>query len=147
MNFLKITKFTINSKEDKILLKNIMDTLTNDDSCKSIEDILNLAIKHRLIKEDDAFKDFISNRGYYLWRRIKDISFKEYRDSINYLKAYTPICTQHSVKGSEYDNIFLVLESNWNKYDFKTLFGQGSKSVSVQLRTRRLILCMFNKSR
>lgn len=145
--FLKITKFTINSKEDKILLKNIMDALTKDDSCKSIEDILNLAIENSLIKEDDTFKEFISNRGKYLWRRIKDISFKEYRDSIKYLKEYTPICTQHSVKGSEYDNVFLVLESNWNKYDFKTLFGQGSKSESVQLRTRKLFYVCITRAK
>ncbi|MBT2158663.1 hypothetical protein KK423_03665 [Clostridioides difficile] len=55
----------------------------------------------------------------------KKITFNQYRKSVLYLKEFSPICTQHSVKGSEYDNVLLVLESDWNKYDFNTLFGKG----------------------
>ena len=63
----------------------------------------------KILKEDELFSDYISNKGFYLWERIKKITFNQYRKSVLYLKEFSPICTQHSVKGSEYDNVLLVL--------------------------------------
>lgn len=57
------------------------------------------------------------------------------------------MCTQHSVKGSEYDDVLLILESNWNKYDFNTLFGKGSTSRSVQLRTKKLFYVCITRAK
>ena len=39
--------------------------------------------------------------------------------------------------------MLVVLESNWNKYDFETLFGKGSRNENVIKRTRKLFyVCM-----
>lgn len=96
-----------------------------------------------MIKEDIDFDNYINVKGFYLWKRIKKISFKEYRNSILYLKEFSPISTQHSIKGNEFDNVLVVLESNWNKYDFETLFGKGSRNENVIKRTKKLFyVCM-----
>ena len=110
---------------------------------KTIEEVLNFSEKQGLITEDMSFDNYIGIKGFYLWERIKKISFKEYRNSILYLKEFSPISTQHSIKGNEFDNVLVVLESNWNKYDFKTLFGKGSGNENVIKRTRKLFyVCM-----
>lgn len=145
-DFLRMTKFSIRNKNDKILLKKIFDYLVNEDN-KTIEDVLNFSKETGLLKEDELFNDYISNKGFYLWERIKKIPFKQYRNSILYLKEFSPFCTQHSVKGSEFDNVLLILESNWNKYDFNTLFGKGSTNSSVQLRTKKLFYVCITRAK
>ena len=140
--FLKKTNFSIQNKNDKSKLKELMNFLIFEDE-KTIEEVLDFSKKQGLIKEDMDFDNYISVKGFYLWERIKKISFKEYRNSILYLKEFSPISTQHSIKGSEFDNVLVVLESNWNKYDFKTLFGKGSGNENVKKRTRKLFyVCM-----
>ena len=145
-DFLRITKFSIRKREDKICLKQAIDYLVKEDD-KRIEDVLAFAEDKGLLEKDDLFDDYIINKGFYLWERIKNITFKQYRKSVLYLKEFSPICTQHSVKGSEYDNVLLVLESNWNKYDFNTLFGKGSSSPTVQERTKKLFYVCITRAK
>ena len=145
-DFLRITKFSIRNRNDKIFLKQAIDYLVNEDN-KTIEDVLEFAEVKGLLKEDELFSDYILNKGFYLWERIKKITFNQYRKSVLYLKEFSPICTQHSVKGSEYDNVLLVLESDWNKYDFNTLFGKGSSNSNVQLRTKKLFYVCITRAK
>lgn len=145
-DFLHMTKFSIHNRNDKLILKQVIDDFVNEDN-KTIEDVLEFAEVKGLLKEDELFNDYILNKGLYLWERIKNITFKQYRKSILYLKEFSPICTQHSVKGSEYDNVLLVLESDWNKYDFNTLFGKGSTSSNVQARTKKLFYVCITRAK
>ena len=145
-DFLRITKFSISNREDKICLKQAIDYLVKEDD-KTIEEVLVFAEDQGLLEKDDLFDDCIINKGFYLWERIKNITFKQYRKSVLYLKEFSPICTQHSVKGSEYDNVLLVLESNWNKYDFYTLFGKGSLNHNVRMRTKKLFYVCITRAK
>lgn len=144
--FLRITKFSLHNKNDKIHLKQAIDYFVNNKN-KTIGEVLKFAEKKGLLKNDELFSNYIINKGFYLWERIKKIPFNQYRRSIFYLKDFSPICTQHSVKGSEYDNVLLVLESNWNKYDFNTLFGNGSASSNVQKRTKKLFYVCITRAK
>lgn len=145
-DFLRITKFSIHNRNDKICLKQAIDYLVSEDN-QTIENVLKFAEVKGLLKEDELFSDYILNKGFYLWERIKKITFNQYRKSVLYLKEFSPICTQHSVKGSEYDNVLLVLESDWNKYDFRTLFGKGSPNSNVQKRTKKLFYVCITRAK
>lgn len=145
-DFLRITKFSIHNRNDKICLKQAIDYLVSEDN-QTIENVLKFAEVKGLLKEDELFSDYISNKGFYLWERIKKITFNQYRKSVSYLKEFSPICTQHSVKGSEYDNVLIVLESDWNKYDFNTLFGKGSLNSNVQKRTKSLFYVCITRAK
>ena len=145
-DFLRITKFSIHNRNDKICLRQAIDYLVSEDN-QTIEDVLKFAEVEGLLKEDELFNDYILNKGFYLWERIKKITFNQYRKSVLYLKEFSPICTQHSVKGSEYDNVLLILESDWNKYDFNTLFGKGSSNSNVQLRTKKLFYVCITRAK
>lgn len=145
-DFLRITKFSIHNRNDKICLKQAIGYLVSEDN-QTIENVLKFAEVKGLLKEDELFSDYILNKGFYLWERIKKITFNQYRKSVSYLKEFSPICTQHSVKGSEYDNVLIVLESDWNKYDFNTLFGKGSLNSNVQKRTKRLFYVCITRAK
>lgn len=144
-DFLKKTKFQINSLEDKIKLSEIMQKLSLPTN--KIEDIIKMSSENHLVDEDDLFDDFIKNKGYYLWNRIKEIPFEEFKHSISYLREYVSVLTQHKVKGSEYDNVLVLLDNGrWNRYDFRTLFGEGSEDEDVINRTRRLFYVAITRA-
>ena len=95
--------------------------------------------ERELISKDDLFTNFIKNRGHYLWSRLKIMPFQEYVNSINYLREYVSVITQHKVKGSEYENVLVLLDNGkWNKYNFNSIFGKGSSKENVQNRTKKL---------
>lgn len=135
--FLRITKFKITSSKDKISLSNVMTEISADDI--TIGRVIELAEECELISKDDLFTNFIKNRGHYLWSRLKIMPFQEYVNSIDYLREYVSVITQHKVKGSEYENVLVLLDNGkWNQYNFDTLFGKGSSNENVQNRTKRL---------
>lgn len=144
--FLKQTRYIVKNKNEKIKLEKIINFLLENEN-NTIGKTLEIAEKEGLLKEDDLFNDFILNKGTYLWKKIKEIPFIQYRNSIGYLKEFFPIATQHSVKGSEYDNVLVVLASNWNKYDFKTLFGKGSTNDAVKRRTKKLFYVSITRAK
>lgn len=143
--FLRITKFNITSSEDKISLSKVMTKLSVDDI--TIEKVIELAEESGLISKDDLFTNFIENRGYYLWLRLKKFPFKEYVNSIAYLREYVSVITQHKVKGSEYENVLVLLDNGkWSRYNFDTLFGKGSSNENVQNRTKRLFYVAITRA-
>ena len=143
--FLRITKFNITSSEDKISLSEIMTKISVDDI--TIGKVIELAEGSGLISKDDLFTNFIENRGYYLWLRLKNFPFQEYVNSIAYLREYVSVITQHKVKGSEYENVLVLLDNGrWNQYNFYALFGKGSTSEKVQNRTRKLFYVTITRA-
>ena len=143
--FLRITKFEITSSKDKISLSKVMTEISADDI--TIGKVIELAEGSGLISKDDLFTNFIENRGYYLWLRLKKLPFKEYINSIAYLREYVSVITQHKVKGSEYENVLVLLDNGrWNQYNFDTLFGMGSTSEKVQDRTKKLFYVAITRA-
>ena len=144
--FLRLIKYKIMSSRDKVNLANIMSRIS--DTSNTIETVLNIALRNRLILQDDLFDDYIEHSGYYLWSRIKNLPFQEYMNCMAYLREYVSVITQHKVKGSEYDNVLVLLDNGkWTQYDFKTLFGQGSKNTDVINRTKKLFYVTVTRTK
>lgn len=143
--FLRITKFKITSSRDKIILSKVMTEISAVDI--TIGKVIEIAEEHELISKDDLFTNFINNKGYYLWSRLKIMPFQEYVNSIDYLREYVSVITQHKVKGSEYENVLVLLDNGkWNQYNFDTLFGKGSSNENVQNRTKRLFYVAITRA-
>lgn len=144
--FLRKTNYRINNFNDKRRLyeemsyfENLDNKLIHEVFCKGI-DLFNMPL-------DEHFNHYIANEGRYLWERIKNISFNSYLNSIYYQKQFFPHATQHSIKGSEYDNVLVVLDNgNWNHYNFNTLFIEGSNE-NVTSRTKKLFYVCCTRSK
>ena len=136
--FLRKVKFKVRNFDEKKRLYEIMQQFANANT-KTIGEILDLTANSEIIHEDDNLITFLENNGKYLWNRIRNISYTEYVNSIEYQKEYLPFATQHSIKGSEYNKVLVVLDNgNWNKYNFRTLFEVNSKTESIPNRTKKL---------
>lgn len=143
--FLRITKFKITSSRDKISLSKVMTEISAADI--TIGKVIEFAEEHELISKDDLFTNFINNKGYYLWSRLKIMRFQEYVNSIHYLREYVSVITQHKVKGSEYENVLVLLDNGrWNQYNFNSIFGKGSTNENVQNRTKKLFYVAITRA-
>ena len=140
-DFLRKTKFKISCLNDKKKINDGMIELSNDKL--KISEIVDKAENIFRIR-DDNFEEYINEIGKYLWERIKKLPFSEYINSIAYQKEYLPFATQHSIKGSEFDNVLVVLDNGeWNKYNFNSLFVEKNSNnkpftPSVVQTTRKL---------
>ena len=143
----KKLKIKISSYEDKIKIRKEMNELielmkSQNDKIYEIIDNTNNILN---IKNDERYIEFIENRGWYLWNRIKDISFSEYVKSIEYQKEYFPYSTQHSVKGSEFNNVLVILDNGkWSKYNFNLLLENIFDENNILDKTKKDI---FNRTK
>jgi DNA helicase-2/ATP-dependent DNA helicase PcrA len=135
--FMKKTDYKVNSIAKKREIKAIIDDLKGMLEC-TIEEVINYADEKGICKKDDKFKTFVE-KNEYLFNRVKQVKFREFRNLYYYLEGYTPFSTQHKIKGSEYDNVLVILDNgSWSNYNFARLFEGGQGSESVLLRTEKI---------
>ncbi|MBM7421171.1 MULTISPECIES: UvrD-helicase domain-containing protein [Chryseobacterium] len=147
--FFRIMKkngISINTIEDKRKLKNnIEQLLTNQDT--TIGQVIDKADELRIVKKDDKLDEFISS-SEYLYAQVKEVSYQEFIKLYNYLEGLTPFSTQHKTKGTEFDNVLVILDSgNWTKYNFNYLFTNRIDKASVLERTQKLFYVCCTRSK
>jgi DNA helicase-2/ATP-dependent DNA helicase PcrA len=129
--FLRVTDYRTNVKslEDKRNLKKNIEELI-DVGDKTIETIINEANEKGICLVDERLERFISEKQY-VYDRVKSVPFSEFQKLYDYLEGKTPFSTQHKTKGTEFNNVLMILDNGgWRNYNFENLFtGEGSESV------------------
>ncbi len=135
-DFLRATDYKISSIEDKRILKNNIESLINVEE-KTIEEVINDAHEKGICRIDDRLTEF-KEKSAYIYNRVKDVKYSELQKWYKYVEGMTPFSTQHKTKGSEFDNVLVVLDNGrWNDYNFKYLFLENG-TPSVLERTQKI---------
>ena len=130
------TKQITRARQKKELREGI-DRIVNSYNDMTISEVIDLADSLGICVKDDKFNSYIGNNPY-LWLRIKEVSYKEARNVYDYRIGNKPFSTQHKTKGLEYNNVLVILKSNWSNYDFASLFYDNGKKESIVQRTKKL---------
>ena len=135
--FIKSTDYRISSIKDKEELKANIESLTNVGD-KTIEDVIREANEKGICKIDDKLDSF-KRDNEYLYNRVKNVKLEEFQKLYDYLEGYTPFSTQHKTKGSEYNNVLIILDNGgWNSsYNFEKMF-LNTATPSVLENTQKL---------
>jgi len=137
--FIKSTdyRYRITSIKDKEELKANIESLTNVGD-KTIEEVIREADEKGICKIDDKLDNF-KRDNEYLYNRVKNVKFEEFQKLYDYLEGYTPFSTQHKTKGSEYNNVLIILDNGgWNSsYNFEKMF-LNTATPSVLENTQKL---------
>lgn len=130
----------------KRILRDNIETLIKVEN-KSIGEVIEEADKNRLCIKGDELKRFMLEKKY-IFDRVKSVPFKEFQSLYEYLEGRTPFLTQHKTKGSEYDNVLVILDNGgWASFNFKYLFENTPKKDSVINRTRKLFYVCCTRSK
>lgn len=146
-DFLRKTSYKISKNSDKAEIKAKVDKLIEMKS-NTIEEVIEFANNSGLCIKDDKINAFINEEEYLYWR-VKQIPYLEFEKLYSYLEGYVPLSTQHKIKGNEFDNVLVLLDSGgWNNYNFNYLFnpefGKTRKPKEIEsfervlLRTQKL---------
>jgi len=143
--FLRKTEFEIKSIADKRHLKEIIVQLQGM-SNKTIEEVIEFSHEKGISRKDDKLSVFIE-KNKYIYDQVMQLEFQEFQNLFAYLEGYTPFSTQHKVKGTEFDNVLVILDNgNWNKYNFQYLF-ENNGTNSVRTRTQKLFYVCCTRSK
>ena len=147
--FLRTTDYRIQIKniKDKQTLKDNIEELINVKE-KTIEEIIILSHEKGITLIDDNLERF-EKENEYLYNRVKEIKFTEFQKLYEYLEGKTPFSTQHKTKGTEFNNIFIILDNGgWNNYNFENLFlGEGSERVLERSQKIFYVCCTRAKEK
>lgn len=130
------TKQITRARQKKELREGI-DRIVNSYNDMTISEVIDLADSLGICVKDDKLNSYIENNPY-LWLRIKEVCYKEARNVYDYRMGNKPFSTQHKTKGLEYNNVLVILKSNWSNYDFASLFYDNGKKKSIVQRTKKL---------
>jgi DNA helicase-2/ATP-dependent DNA helicase PcrA len=135
--FLRITDYKkINSIEDKRILQQNINELISVGG-KTIEEVISDAHEKWICLIDDKLEKFREEQEY-IYNQVKNVKYSEFQKLYAYLEGQTPFSTQHKTKGTEFNNVLVILDNgNWNKYNFENLFLDGG-TESVLERTRKI---------
>lgn len=141
-DFLRTTDYPkIRNIDDKRNLKLNIESLL-DVGNKTIEEVIQLAHEKGICFIDEKLEQFMIERTY-VYNRVKDVQYSEFQKLYDYLEGKTPFSTQHKTKGTEFNNVLVILDNgNWNNYNFTNLFiGGGSESVMERTRKIFYVCC------
>jgi DNA helicase II / ATP-dependent DNA helicase PcrA len=155
-DFLRATSYKINSIADKIKIKNIIDSFKNIED-DTIESVIKFADEKNLCKLDDKIEHFIESNNY-LFERVKKVKYKVFQELYYYLEGYVPLSTQHKIKGTEFDNVLVILDNGgWSNYNFEYLFNpeivneltkeKQNKFPGILERTKKLFYVCCTRSK
>ena len=72
------------------------------------------------------------------------MAYKELISLVEFINGFTPLATQHSVKGAEFENVLVILSGGWNHYNWPKFLellhdrDVPPKELSGFLRARNL---------
>lgn len=138
-NFLRKTSFRIRSIADKRLIKEKVVKLLNMKT-QSIGEVIEYANDSGLCLKDDIINDFIT-KNQYLYGRVSKVKYLEFVNLYTYLEGYSPLSTQHKIKGEQYKNVLVIMDNgNWNDYNFEYLLNPSHPKCNpnVLKRTKKL---------
>jgi len=146
--FIRNTDFRIHTIADKKQLRDNMERLKAMSEA-SIEEVINYADTRGICRQDDKLSEFIQTKSY-IYNQVKQVKFRELQAAFAYVNENSPFSTQHKVKGTEFDNVLVILDNGrWNRYNFSLLFETdiAERQKDVAERTRKLFYVCITRTK
>jgi DNA helicase-2/ATP-dependent DNA helicase PcrA len=139
--FLRNTDYKqIKTIADKKTLKQNIESLI-DVGDKTIEEVITDANEKNICLIDDKLEKFRKEKEY-LYNRVKNVQYSEFQKLYAYLEGQMPFSTQHKTKGTEFNNVLVILDNGkWNKYNFENLFLKNGNPTVLERTEKIFYVC------
>ncbi|KQR29882.1 DNA helicase II [Rhizobium sp. Leaf155] len=122
---------TIRKPSDKVEWRVEMDQLVKLRAEGTIGDVLDLLkqtkrprIADRVAKREEEIAQLEpeptegESKSLRRHLRLRDVAYKELIALVEFIDGFTPLATQHSVKGAQFENVLVILSAGWNHYNW-----------------------------
>ena len=136
----------VTSIHDRQVIADNLKSLSSMDEM-TIGEVIDFAEESGILKSKDALNRFV-DRHPYRYSRVRSVQFREIVDLYNYVEDHSPFSTQHGVKGSEWDNIFVSLDNGgWTLYNYEKLLAAPDSEGSVEARSRMMLYVACSRAK
>lgn len=155
---LKSNGYKIKKHSDKKMIREYIGCLDKYRIDKTIQEILDYIIENPVqifqIQDYLSFLDNIdseemsSNKSIY--ENIKYLHFREVTNCYNYIEKNTIYSTKHGVKGTEFENVLVIVDdSAWRNFSDNEVFSNNKNNITRYDRSRNLlyVCCSRPKNR
>jgi len=114
---------------------------------QSIETFIQRFDAEGLIYIDDSLRKYQTNHEDE-YQSVVALPFNQVENFYKFDNSYSPYSTQHGIKGTEFENVLVVLDNGkWSKYNFKNFFEEKDKASDIYRRTERLFYVCCSRSK
>jgi len=156
---LGIDGFVINYHIDKNSISLMMNSLIELRKKETIKEVINYIFKNSLLTKPIKLDEFeveinknkldeneIRQKKFY--DDLMNVKYSEFIQFNEFVEKFTPYSTKHGVKGSEYDNVLVVIDDNsWFQYKFNDVFANMKNNQDRYDRTRNLLYVCSSRAR
>lgn len=136
----------VTSIHDRQVIADNLKSLSSMDEM-TIGEVIDFAEESGILKSRDALNRFVDKHPYR-YSRVRSVQFREVVDLYDYVEDHSPFSTQHGVKGSEWDNIFVSLDNGgWNLYNYEKLLAAPDSEGSVEARSRMMLYVACSRAK
>lgn len=137
----------IKTNADKQYISKALENIEKLTEISTIEKLIDYFDKEMLIRKDDNFKAYAEKNGE-IYDKVKVLPSKQIVPYFTYYNSYSPYSTQHGIKGAEFENVLVVMDSGrWNNYNFKYYFENTLGKQSVIQRTERIFYVCCSRTK
>lgn len=160
----------IRSHKDKLKWANSMDRLLLLRKEGSVGEIINYLrqtkypplshqienMEHKMSLLDSMVEDMSESekKRIEITKKLKSVPYQQVISLINFIEERTPFSTKHGVKGSEYENVLVVIGRGWNLYNFSDMLKyyyegipKGKEKMFERNRNLFYVACSRPKKR
>ena len=144
------TSFEINSFQKKESLKTMFEQLRIKREQGNIKSIYEYVIQEQLLQKSQKIIDFDledpDNKTYF--DALMQIQYNQIIQANNLTQEKTPYSTKHGTKGTEYENVLVVIDDDaWRNYSFDKYFSENTDNQNIYNRTKNLFYVVCSRAK
>lgn len=147
---LYLTAFTINSFNDRRLLRDVLNQLICDRSSWSIGKYVDFIVQNKILEKNERHLtiDFEKEEVAEFYTRFFNLNYQEFINLFQVQAQDTPYSTKHGTKGAEYENVLVVIDdSAWKtNYSFDNYFSDQETSEKRLRNTQNLFYVVCSRA-
>lgn len=159
IDLLGIEGFKIKKHSDKQYILDKMTSLMKLRKEGAVKDVIEFVFKNNLIVKNQKIIEFekrilesdedernLQDKTFY--DNLMQVKYNEVINVTLYIDEFTPYSTKHGVKGSEYENVLVVIDdSSWNQYKFDSVFSNDTSNANRYNRTLNLLYVCCSRAK
>lgn len=153
---LKSNGFKIKRHEDKRKVRLYIEELKENCTNYTIQNVLNFIVENTIqIFQLQDYTNFINHiddeemeNGKNIYLKIKDLKFQEVSNCFNYIESNTIYSTKHGVKGTEFDNVLVIIDDTaWRNFNDNEVFSRNFSNMNRYDRSRNLLYVCCSRAK
>ena len=146
-------KCALKFHSNKEHIKRLIDGLIVVREQKTIQDVLNYIYENEILQKPKKIQDFEEQnlidsedesikKNKIFYTNLMKIPYQQVIKLGKFIEEETPFSTKHGVKGSEYQNVLVVIDdTSWNQYSFNSVFSGTTTKSQYQRSLNLFYVC------